>query len=257
MNRPILVIVVVYLILTLLISLPGLKAFGAVSLTGTRLIFDGRSLEATIGVTNRSNDEVLIQAWLTDALDDAGDFEKSSGELPFVLTPHLSRLDGQGKQVLRVLYHGAGMPQDQESLLHLYVLAIPRRKDGEHQLSIAIRQRINVFYRPAGLTGNPAETPSLLRWALSPDGSLRVSNPTAFHAALQNVALESVELTDYLLLAPGASQAFALPASGGQRLSFSALTDYGAPRAYCAPVNEREHFNARLRAPIPQQQKEC
>ena len=259
MNRPVLWIVVVYLFLTLLISVPGLKAFGAVSLTGTRLIFDGRFPEASIAVTNRSNHQVLIQAWLTDARDDDGDPGKAGGELPFVLTPHLSQLDGQGKQVLRLLYQGSGIAQDRESLLHLYVLEIPRRVEGRNQLSIAIRQRINVFYRPRGLPGDPAETPSLLRWTWSANGPLRISNPTAFHAALQNVKVGDVEVSDYLLLSPGANHEFALPASSPrpQRLSFSALTDYGVARAWCTQIHASESVNARLLDPVFQQPKEC
>ena len=259
MKRPVLWIVVVYLLLTLLISVPGLKAFGAVSLAGTRLIFDGRLPEASIAVTNRSNHQVLIQAWLSDARDDAGDPGEASSELPFVLTPHLAQLDGQGKQLLRLLYQGSGIAQDRESLLHLYVLEIPRRAEGQNQLSIAIRQRINVFYRPPGLPGDPAETASLLRWTWPANGPLHVSNPTAFHAALQNVTVGNVELSDYLLLAPGANHEFARPAlnPGAQRLSFSALTDYGAARAWCAQINEREPFSARLLDPVLQQQKEC
>jgi len=259
MKRPVVWIVVVYLLLTLLISVPGLKAFGAVSLTGTRLIFDGRFAEASIALTNRSDQPVLIQAWLTDARDDDGDPGKVGGELPFVLTPPLSKLDGQGKQVLRLMYQGSGIAQDKESLLHLYVLEIPRRVEGQNQLSIAIRQRINVFYRPPGLPGDPAETPSLLRWTLPANGPLRISNPTAFHVALQNVQVGGVELSDYLLLAPGANHEFALPASnaGPQRLSFSALTDYGAARAYCAPIDGREPVSARLHDPVFPQQKEC
>ncbi|HEX8595581.1 MAG TPA: molecular chaperone [Pseudomonas sp.] len=257
MKRPILLIVMVYLILTLLISLPGLKAFGAVSLTGTRLIFDGRFAEASIGVTNRNNQPVLIQAWLSGARDEEGEPDPSGGDLPFVLTPHLSQVDGQGRQMLRLLYQGEGMPQDKESLLHLYVLEIPRRMEGKHQMSIAVRQRINVFYRPVGLEGDPAETAVRLRWTLAPDGALQVSNPTAFHAALQDLKLGGVEFRDYLLLAPGASQAFPLSAPGSRRLTFSALTDYGAPRAYCAHVNEIEPFSARWLNPTLQQQKEC
>jgi P pilus assembly chaperone PapD len=154
------------------------------------------------------------------------------------------------------------MPQDRESLLHLYVLEIPRRVEGQNQLSIAIRQRINVFYRPDGLPGDPALTASRLHWRWSAKGALQVSNPTAFHASLQDLKLDGIELDDYLLLAPGASHEFALSAPPGQHLRFSALTDYGAPLAYCAPVNRRESFSAHLLSghgtnTLPQQQKDC
>lgn len=222
------------LILLLAAWLWGASASATVSLGGTRLIFDGRFAEASLEVVNGKAQAVLIQAWLS-AADDAEEGPQALGpELPFVLTPHLSRLEGHAKQRLRLLYQGQGMPQTAESLLHLYVLEIPRKVVGAHQLSIAIRQRINVFYRPPGLTDDPALTPQRLRWTLG-DTSLQVSNPTPFHAALQDVQLGGIATSDYLLLAPGASHSMTVAASNGaRRLSFQALTDYGGLRSYCA-----------------------
>lgn len=138
-------------LLTAVLLTSGLAAQGAVSLSGTRLVFDGQYREVTLEVRNRGTSEALVQAWLSDAADDdtPGELRKA---LPFVVTPPLSRLPVGGRQALRVLYQGTGMPQKHESLLHLYVLEIPRRQDGAGQLNIAVRQRINVFYRPPALT---------------------------------------------------------------------------------------------------------
>jgi P pilus assembly chaperone PapD len=226
------------------------SAHAAVSLSGTRLIFDGTYREVSIEAVNRSPYEVLLQAWLSDP---AGEGDHS-GELPLVLTPHLSQLPAQGKQVLRILYEGVGMPLEQESLLHLYVMEIPRRTQGENQLSIAIRQRINVFYRPPELLGDPADTAQALRWQLARDStgatSLQINNPTAYHASLQRLRLEDgagqQEVSDYLLLPPGASQnlPFKQPLADDARLSFIALTDYGGQRHYRAEVNRRAPSNA-------------
>ena len=239
-------------LVTLLVAmLLGVSAHAAVSLTGTRLIFDGRFNQARLEVLNRSDQEVLIQAWLSDANNVDGAPQLAAAELPFVLTPHLSRLERHAKQTLRVLYRGEGMPQTVESLIHLYVLEVPGRVEGANALSIAIRQRINVFYRPPGLTDDPGETAQRLQWTWS-DAGLRVSNPTQFHAALQDVRLDNVAVDDYLLLAPGASHPFlaAVPAQP-RRLSFQALTDYGSPRNYCAQANGNGFNNTYHR------QKDC
>ncbi|WP_122665376.1 fimbrial biogenesis chaperone [Pseudomonas viridiflava] len=210
------------------------SAHAAVSLSGTRLIFDGRFPEASLQVVNGSEHEVLIQSWLSDPANIDGSLEGAAVELPFVLSPQLAHLEARGKQTLRVLYQGQGMPLTGESLLHLYVLEIPRRTEVTHALSIAIRQRINVFYRPAGLADDPATTASRLSWTLA-STSLSVSNPTSYHAALQDVRLGEVAVSDYLLLAPGASHEMPVPAARGIRnLSFKALNDYGGADAYCA-----------------------
>jgi P pilus assembly chaperone PapD len=244
-----------FLVMGAAVVLGNVGAQAAVSLSGTRLIFDGSFREVSIEATNRSSHEVLLQAWLSDAQDMDGE---SSADLPFVVTPHLWHLQAHGRQALRILYEGVGMPLDQESLLHLYVMEVPRRVEGENQLSIAIRQRINVFYRPPGLTGNPAHTAEALLWSVVRDeqgvAALQVSNPTAYHAALQNLRLEGTgenySVSNYQLLPPGVTRSLPLtaikPGKGRwHRLSFKALNDFGGQHGYVADVDQQAAFSAR------------
>lgn len=227
-------------------------AHAVVSLTGTRLVFDGRFHEATIEVRNPGNTQVLIQAWLADPLSD----QAAVPDLPFALTPHLARLPANGRQTLRILYQGVGMPADRESLLHLYVLEVPRRSEARQQLSIAIRQRINVFYRPAGLPGDPADAAQNLSWQWegADRATLTVRNPTPFHVSLHRLAYNGVEIVEDLMLEPFSTHSLPLPktltghARGGA-LYFKALTDYGGQRDFCAQSRDSSSFNARLRSP--------
>ena len=219
----------------------------AVSLSGTRLVFDGRFREVSIEARNRGAQEVLLQAWLSDANNGA----QPSVALPFVLTPPLSRLAPESRQVLRLMYEGVGMPEGRESLLHLYVLEIPRTRTGDGVLNIAIRQRINVLFRPPGLPGDPAATPQRLNLTLVRDDSgvyrLRVENPTAFHAALLNIQIEEgwrQPLGHDLLVPPGERRELLLARSPAQHLRFKALTDYGGQRAYRARPVFGTPFNA-------------
>jgi len=228
------------------------EAQALVSLAGTRLIFDGRFPEATIEVSNRGNAQVLIQAWLADT----GSPQPAEPQLPFVVTPHLAQLPAQGKQALRVMYEGVGMPIDRESLLHLYVLEVPRRSEAPQQLTIAVRQRINVFYRPEGLSGDPAEAPQNLAWQWMPldRSTLRVRNPTPFHVVLQHIAINDIEVSEDLMLEPFAERSLPVPDRASAHvafgtLTFKALTDYGGQRDFCAQAQETLPFNARLRMP--------
>lgn len=224
------------------------EAQAVVTLSGTRLVYEGRFREVTIDVSNPGNAAVLIQAWLSDA-----QAEPAPENLPFVLTPHLVQLPAQGRQTLRVLYQGVGMPVDRESLLHLYVLEVPRRSEAQQQLNIAVRQRINLFYRPVGLVGDPADAAQnlLWHWQAGERGVLEVRNPTPFHVALQQLALNGVAIAEDLLLAPFSAHSLQVPQTltahsreGG--LSFKALTDYGGQRDFCAHVSASTAFNARL-----------
>jgi P pilus assembly chaperone PapD len=212
----------------------------AVSLAGTRLIFDGKFREVSIQASNRSGKEVLLQAWLS-----AADESRGPEDLPFVVTPHLVHLPAQGKQSLRLLYEGVGMPVERESLLHLYVMEIPRRSEAKQQLSIAVRQRINVFYRPPGLIGNPADAAQGLLWqrVQEPRGEIRlhVRNPTAFHVSLLALQVDGEHVRDDWLIAPGEATSMPLAQNvPATRLSFKALTDYGGQRAYCTGLNGSE-----------------
>lgn len=226
------------------------QAQAVVSLTGTRLVFDGRFREASIEVTNHDQTSALIQAWLAHGRADA----EGAEHLPFVVTPHLMHVPAQGRQMLRILYEGVGMPRDRESLLHLYVLQVPKRQEGRQQLNIAVRQRINVFYRPEGLPGDPADAVQALAWQWPEQGrsALGVSNPTPFHVSLHNLSIDGVALSDELMIEPFSQHRLALPAGVGAasgRLSFIALTDYGGSRPFCAEMRADAPFNARLQTP--------
>ncbi len=85
-------------LLTAVLLTSGLAAQGAVSLSGTRLIFDGQYREVTLEVRNRGKSEALVQAWLSDAADDADTPGELRKALPFVVTPPLSRLPVGGRR---------------------------------------------------------------------------------------------------------------------------------------------------------------
>ncbi|ORC59771.1 pilus assembly protein [Pseudomonas floridensis] len=232
----------------------GFPVQAALSLTGTRLVFDGRDREASLEIRNRGSSEVLIQSWLSDPRDDDDTPSAQREPLPFAVTPPLSRLAAGEKTLLRILYQGAGMVGDRESLLHLYVLEIPQRREGRRQLNIAVRQRLNVFYRPVGLPGDPADTAARLRWVIALDeqgnGLLQVSNPTPYHAALETLAVDGIPVSHDALLAPGDRLEFALTGNRqsvtNHRLNFKALTDYGGQRSYCARLNGQASSSAHL-----------
>ncbi len=79
---------------------------------------------------------------------------------------------------------------------------------------------------------------------------LTVSNPTPYHAALQALRIDGVQLGDHLLLAPGAQISMVVPASvepsATHRFSYQALTDYGGGRTHCAQLIGQTATTARL-----------
>lgn len=113
------------------------QASAGISLNGTRVIFDGAHPEASVTVRNHGAD-ILVQSWL-EALD------SDKAELPFAITPPLTRLPAGQEQLLRILYAGAGASHQQETAFWLNVQEIPQAAGKGNVLQLAVRQRVKVF----------------------------------------------------------------------------------------------------------------
>ncbi|MGL4116894.1 fimbria/pilus periplasmic chaperone, partial [Escherichia coli] len=112
-----------------------------------RVIYDGNKKEASLTVQNKNkSEEFLIQSWVDDAT--------GSKKTPFIITPPLFKLEPGKNNILRIVNVNPSLPQDRESVYWVNVKAIPSQNEeneGKNVLQIAVRTRIKLFYRPAGL----------------------------------------------------------------------------------------------------------
>ncbi|MGB3123653.1 MAG: molecular chaperone [Pseudomonas sp.] len=211
------------------------QAAASISLNATRIVFDGDHKEANITARN-GNQDVLVQSWVD--MNDA-----SGSRAPFAVTPPLARVFAKEQQLLRILYEGTGMPTDRESVVWLNVQEIPKASEAENTLQLAIRQRIKIFYRPAGLTGSALQAPAQLEWTLTQHGAhtlLQVKNPTLYHVSMADIKVQAQLASDSTMIAPGEEKQFPLtapPAPGPVQLSFSSINDYGAQNHYTAALS--------------------
>lgn len=197
-------------------------AHAGVIIGGTRVIYDGNKKEASISVNNPDATPYLIQSWVETQ---NGGAEKA----PFVITPPLYRLDKDQQNVERIMLTGA-LPQDKESLYWLNIKAIPSAPKKDNSLQIAIKTRIKLIYRPAGLKGTlPEELAEKLTWSRS-GNRVSVSNPTPYVMNFSQISVNGRELEEVSYVMPGATAQFALPngVSGGA-LKFKVINDYGGP----------------------------
>lgn len=207
-------------------------AQASIQLGATRVVLAAPAHEVTVPVNNKIAQDTMIQSWIEGEDDAAGQ------DVPFAVTPALSRLGGNQQQTLRIFYQGQGLPTDKESVFWLSVQEIPQKAKGENVLQIAVRQRIKVFYRPAGLEGKPEDAAKALRWQWSTqDGkpALRVSNASSYHVSVTSAALKDGDRRHALqtrMVAPGATVVFPLkdgaarPAANAT-VSFQYVNDYG------------------------------
>lgn len=217
-------------------------AQAAVVLSGTRVIYGAQAREVTLRLTNEGQGPVLVQSWI-----DGGDLRAlpDQVEVPFILTPPLFRLDPQKGQTLRIIYTQDPLPQDRESLFWLNAMEVPPRPSTTNSLNtmqLALRTRIKLFFRPAGLVGkaNEAAEQVLWRFVKRPNGgyALLVDNPTPYHVTFTKISLtaggRNFTLDAGGMVAPLATAQFdvghvaAVEGETPSAVHYSFVNDYGA-----------------------------
>ncbi|WP_269790120.1 molecular chaperone [Stenotrophomonas sp. Iso1] len=220
------------LLVMMLALLPCVDAVAGVVINGTRVIYPAQAREVTVQVTNDGQAPSLVQAWI-----DNGDPEQTpeNSDAPFVLTPPIARVEPGRSQALRLIFSGADLPTDRESLFWLNVLDVPPTPEqagdeDQNFLQVAFRSRLKVFYRPKDLQGQANEAPAALRWSRTGE-RLRVENPTGFHVTLVEVHAVSGSTEKMIddkgkMVLPRQSLEFTVPAST-DAVRFSSINDYG------------------------------
>ncbi|MCW2098935.1 UNVERIFIED_ORG: fimbrial chaperone protein [Pseudomonas psychrophila] len=221
-----------------------LPAQAALTLSTTRVIFNGDKRSASLIVANPSTRIYAVQAWVNTALDD------TISPVPFMPSPSLFRLNSGKQQQVQINGLPNDLPSDKESLFYFNVQEIPQASPEEtNVLTIALRTRIKLFYRPAQLRGNPIDGLMDLKWSLQTDAGtthLVVNNPTAFHVTFGRIELltgnHQQELKNIDMVLP--MQALALPLQGltlspDMQVRFTAINDYGgASKPVSAPIKQ-------------------
>ncbi|MFZ5229719.1 molecular chaperone [Enterobacter bugandensis] len=196
-------------------------ANAGVIIGGTRVVYDGNKKEASIDVNNPDKTPYLIQSWV-ETLN--GGAEKA----PFIITPPLYRLDGGQQNIERVVVTG-NLPQDKESLYWLNIKAIPSAPKKDNTLQIAIKTRIKLIYRPAGLKSQqPQELSHQLTWRRN-GNQLQVTNPTSYVINFNEISLGGKKIENVSYVLPGESMNFTLPAGANSTsVNYKVINDYGA-----------------------------
>ncbi|HHL2713085.1 TPA: molecular chaperone, partial [Yersinia enterocolitica] len=135
------------------------------------------------------------------------------------------------KNTLRIVRTGGALPADRESAFWLNVKAIPgtpKTLQGKNSVQFAYVLRVKMFYRPAGLTGEPGSALDALRFARQGD-QLRVTNPSAYYVTFSTLRVGGKEVKDTsTMVSPLGSADYRLPPGvTGHDVSFKALNDFG------------------------------
>ena len=214
------------LLTTSLLMIFSSRAFaGGVVMGATRVIYNGAEKEAAITVKNKGTGySYLIQSWVED--------KSGNKDSAFLVTPPLFSLPSDKESVLRIVRAGGNIPSDRESVYWLSVKAIPPKGENEgNALQLAIKTRMKLFYRPAGLEGKPAESPEKLRWTIS-GNQLTAVNDTPYSVTLSNVFISGKKIENTDLVPAKGSAVFTLPKGvSGNSVTFRTINDFGGVSA--------------------------
>ncbi|RUS65982.1 putative fimbrial chaperone YraI [Saezia sanguinis] len=197
-----------------------------ISVGGTRVIYDASKREATLSVRN-SADGIphLIQSW-------ADDFSDPGFKAPFIITPPLFRLDAGKENILRIVFTGeTNLPQDRESVFWLNVKAIPAvEKTEANQLTIAIKTRIKLFYRPTSLRTDEANDAWKKLTFIYVDGVVVIQNPTPYFVSLFSLQIGHDNVPMPPMIAPFSESLVPIINKVDVTVSvtWQAINDYGA-----------------------------
>ncbi|KLR43537.1 molecular chaperone [Enterobacter ludwigii] len=211
-----------YAVMALAFVLASFAARAGIVIGGTRVIYDGDKKETSASIRNPEKSGVyLVQSWVDNG--------ENGGKAPFIVTPPLFRINPGEENMLRIVRTGGNLPQDKESVFWLNVKSIPATDDSQphtNVLQVVVKSRIKLFYRPAGLEGQPETAYHLL--SVSHNGShLTVSNPTPYYVTLFTLKVDGQEIKEADMVPPKGSASFTLPSSSASTVSWQAISDYG------------------------------
>jgi len=218
---------------TLMLALQIPVSQAALTISGTRVVFESDKRSVSLIVTNPSSKTYAVQTWVNTASDD------TTTAVPFIPSPPLFRLNPGKEQQVQINGLPNDLPTDRESLFYFNVQEIPQVETRESNvLNIALRTRLKLFYRPSQLKDNPVVRLKDLQWSIkniNGKAHLHVDNPTPFHVSFTRIEVsgngQSVQLQSLAMASPLSSQVYELTGikpSPGLQVTFSAINDYGA-----------------------------
>ena len=211
----------------------------SIVINGTRVVYPLDKKDISVHFDNRGNIPSLTQVWIDDGNRDTP-IDKLN--VPFIITPAMSRVEPGKGQTIRIIYTGSGTAKNEESIYWLNVLDIPglaKKAVPDNYLQMAIRSRIKLFLRPAGLSADGLiKASEKISWKIVNTGGkaqLRATNSSPYHVTITGITLTStggktIEMTHGGMAYPNSTLDIDLPKAAGQvsKINYTSLSDSGA-----------------------------
>ena len=189
------------IIIALLMSFFILPVHAGVVIYGTRIIYPEKNREVLVQLMNQSKNASLIQAWIDDGNTTIAP-EKI--QVPFILTPPVSRVAGGSDQQLKIRKMPNNLPHNKENLFYLNVLDIPPNNPqnaGKNKIKLALQNRIKLLWRPSGIAPVDNETANWITVTTIKAQNVKVNNESILLPPFSNndITLKNNHASEYEL----------------------------------------------------------
>ncbi|MFA9438528.1 molecular chaperone [Uliginosibacterium sp. sgz301328] len=198
---------------------------------GSRHIYPAGAQQISVQVHNPNDHAVMLQSWI-DAGDVDGDPDDAG--VPFIVVPPVTRLQPGETRALRIIGTAESLPEGRESVFWLNLQMIPPVEEatGSDVLTVSVRQRQKLFYRPKGLEQGSKAWIGQLRCVVEPGApaSAACRNDSPYNATIDRLQVDTangVATVPGAMLPPFSSQSFALP-EGARAVHAFVIDDRGA-----------------------------
>ncbi|MCU1754572.1 MULTISPECIES: fimbrial biogenesis chaperone [Pseudomonas] len=216
----------------------------SVVMTGTRVIYPAQTQEKVVQLTNQDSHPYLVQMWVDS---DTPDSTPEKADAPFIASPQVFRMNPNSGQVVRLVFTGAELPKDRESLYYLSFLQMPAMKASELQankLLLTVSSRMKLFYRPKGLAGDPDDLSKSLDFKVQGQ-TVIANNNSGYFATVRTAQVisqgKNQPLKTAQMIAPLSHAQWQLPAGttarSGDSLRLTLVNDFGADVTTVVPLH--------------------
>lgn len=198
-----------------------------------------KSARMPIVIQNILPEETLVQI----SLERPG---FSNSETPIALNNPLIKIGALTSKTVEVIYKGAGLPEDRESLFILSVREIPHKIRSDNLVHLSLNHKFKLFYRP-GLISD-SERKKTIVWAKdsSNNTKLILNNKSPYYVTISQLKGAGLGLNcnlsiDHIMVAPFTQE----KVSAGceiHSMNYSQVTDEGNLRPFKVDFTESENL---------------
>lgn len=124
--------------------------YASVVMIGTRVVYPADKKFVNLNFSSTDTVPSIMELWVSKLPDS----DSKNSHSPFVVTPSIFRIDPGKGQSAKLIFTGAQLPADRESVFYLNFLQMPASDKSTNELVITFKSTVKVFYRPTELKQN-------------------------------------------------------------------------------------------------------